>query len=234
MKLQNLFFDVNETLIDITPVREAVSARLGGGEGQSSRWFSGLLHYSLVDTLCGKGREFAEIGAAVLAMQVAEDGGTIEIEEALELIRNGLSKSKAYPEVASTLERLNAKGFTIVALTNSGREGLADRLRSAGISQYFSAMLSVQEIGAYKPDQRTYRYALDKTGAQSATSMMVAAHPWDVMGARTAGFATAFIQRIGTAPYHLAEKPDISVANIDELARLLLNDDFEITRNALG
>ncbi len=222
MKFKTLFFDVNETLIDIIPLRKAAADRLGGGKAQADRWFSGLLHYSLVETLCGGGKDFAEIGAAVLAMQVAEDGGTIKQDEALELIKQGLSQSKAHPEVASALERLHAHGFTLVALTNSGGKSLAERLESQNIAQYFSAMLSVQETGAYKPDQRTYRYALDKTGAEKETSIMIAAHPWDLMGARSIGLATAFIARARTSPYPLAEEPDISATDIAELADILL------------
>ncbi len=46
-----LFFDVNETLLALAPLKVSVGAALGGREDLLPLWFTTMLHYSLVDTL---------------------------------------------------------------------------------------------------------------------------------------------------------------------------------------
>jgi 2-haloacid dehalogenase len=48
--------------------------------------------------------------------------------------------------------------------------------------------------------------------------MMVAAHGWDVGGAKRAGMKTAFVTRKGQALYPLAPAPDLMVSDIGALA----------------
>ena len=46
-----LFFDINETLLDIHEVKESVATALGGGPEVVSLWFTMMLQYSLVSTV---------------------------------------------------------------------------------------------------------------------------------------------------------------------------------------
>ena len=48
-----IIFDVNETLLDLAPLRISVGQALEGHEEFLSLWFSTMLHYSLVETLTG-------------------------------------------------------------------------------------------------------------------------------------------------------------------------------------
>ena len=217
----HIFFDVNETLIDITPLRQRVAQRLGGGAGQGDRWFNGLIEYSLAETLVGEPADFSTIAAAVLAMQVAENGGSLTFEESQGIVTDGLEQSNPFADVRPGLEKLDDDGFTLVALTNSGEDGLRERLENASIAQYFDWALSVQPSGAYKPDRRCYEYGLSEAGANAASSMMVACHPWDLMGAQAAGMQTAFVERPGKAWYPLADEPTLTVADVEQLAQRL-------------
>ncbi len=176
MTPSHIFFDVNETLIDIAPLRSAVAERLGGGEGQADRWFNGLIEYSLAETLAGEASEFADIAAAVLAMQVAENGGSIALDDAKAIVSD----------------------------------------------EFFDHALSVQPSGGYKPDRRCYEYGLSETGASADRALMVACHPWDLIGAQAAGWQTAFVARPGKAWYPLADEAEFVVDDIEDLARHIL------------
>ena len=222
MTPSHIFFDVNETLIDIAPLRCAVAARLGGGEGQADRWFNGLIEYSLAETLAGAASEFADIAAAVLAMQVAENGGSLALDDAKAIVSDGLGQSEAYRDVPAGLSRLKDAGFSLVALTNSGGDGLHKRLEKAGIGEFFDHALSVQPSGGYKPDRRCYDYGLSETGASADRALMVACHPWDLIGARAAGWQTAFVTRPGKAWYLLADEAEYVADDIEDLARHIL------------
>ena len=50
---------------------------------------------------------------------------------------------------------------------------------------------------------------------------MVAAHPWDLMGATRVGLHTAFVNRPGTALHPDAERPDHVVADLHQLLTAL-------------
>ncbi|MEC7452372.1 MAG: haloacid dehalogenase type II, partial [Pseudomonadota bacterium] len=66
-----IFFDVNETLLDLTAMRSSVGEGLGGRDDLLPLWFSTMLHHSLVDSTTGRFHTFGEIGVASLLM-VAE------------------------------------------------------------------------------------------------------------------------------------------------------------------
>jgi len=69
-----VIFDVNETLLDLAPLKKSVSKALNGREDLLPLWFSTMVHYSLVETLSGHYHDFGGIGTAAL-MMLAETHG---------------------------------------------------------------------------------------------------------------------------------------------------------------
>ncbi|WP_152486086.1 HAD family hydrolase [Methylohalobius crimeensis] len=63
-----LFFDVNETLLDLNPLTESVARVLDGRRDLAVLWFTSLLHHSLVATVGNHYRDFGQIGVATLLM----------------------------------------------------------------------------------------------------------------------------------------------------------------------
>src|SRR5262249_45587618 len=70
------------------------------------------------------------------------------------------------------------------------------------------------EVRAYKPDPRPYRYLLDQLATDAADAVLIAAHAWDVLGARAVGmralcaaFAIAPLL-VGAAALFAADAPD--------------------------
>lgn len=52
-------------------------------------------------------------------------------------------------------------------------------------------------------------------------AMLVAAHGWDVAGAKAAGMQAAFVSRPGKSIYPLSIKPDFIVKDFSELLTVL-------------
>ena len=216
-----IFFDVNETLTDFAAVFSATTSALGGDAAQGRRWFNTMIEYSLAETLSGLNHSFIDIGAATLCMVAAEDGNEITLEDARRLISDATGQVTLWSDVEPGLATLATMGFKLATLTNSGETSQRERLEALGISSYLDAMIGVQSSGAYKPDKRTFAYGLSRMQANAAQSLMVACHPWDLIGARAMGMQIAFVERPGTAWYPLAEDPDYHVRGIDELAEVL-------------
>ena len=220
-KPKAIFFDVNETLLDLEPMRSSVGAVLGGRDDLLALWFSTMLHHSLVDTVTGRFHRFEEIGVSALMMVANNHDIPITEEQARNAIVTPLLSLPAHPDVKEGLKMLKDKGYIIVCLTNSSNKGVEVQFENAGLTQYFDKRLSVEELKIYKPDLRSYEWALKEVGVKAEETLMVAAHGWDIAGMKAAGMQAAFVSRQGKSLYPLAIKPDYSVEDLIELNEYL-------------
>ena len=212
-----IFFDVNETLLDLQPMKEEVGRLLGAGPDAAVLWFTTLLQHSLVATVAGKYLDFAEVGAACLRMVAGSHG--VELSE--DAARQAVAPMRSLPphgDVAPALGRLRDAGLRLFTLTNNSKSAVADQVRNAGLADYFEALLSVEDVGKYKPHAEVYRWAAGRVGADVSGCLLVAAHGWDVAGAKWAGMQSAFVARPGQQTFPLGPTPDINIPSLTELA----------------
>ncbi|MDO7138581.1 haloacid dehalogenase type II [Algibacter lectus] len=217
-----LFFDVNETLLDLTKMKRLVGDALGGNEDLLPLWFTTMLQYSLVVSASGQYKPFGHIGAAALQMVAANHDIKISEGEARKTIISGLRDLPAHPEVKDALLALKQAGYTLVALTNSSEEGLAKQFESAGLTSYFDAQLSIEGAGKFKPFTDTYTWAANQLNVKPEDCMLIAAHGWDVAGALWAGWRAAFVSRPGQQTFPLAPKSEIELPDLKQVADILV------------
>ena len=215
-----LVFDVNETLLDMTPLKKAVNALLNEEQGFRI-WFGMLLHYSTVSNSINEYYNFTTIAAATLDMaatslhkKVTEE----EIKETLSVIKS----LQTYPDVIKGLQLLKENGFRLITLTNSPSSALKEQLKNSNLTDYFEQALSIDTIEKYKPAAETYLWAAEKLAVQAEEMLMIAAHGWDLAGASHAGLATCFIAREGQSLYTLSSKPDFVANDILAMAEKLV------------
>ena len=211
-----ILFDVNETLLDLKPVKASVGTALGGRPGLAPLWFTTLLQYSLVGTVADQYLDFAEVGAACLRM-VAKNHGIDLSQDAAESAVAPMRSLPPHPDVIPALTELRDAGFRLVTLTNSSKAAVADQIKHAGLSEFFEALLSVEDVGKYKPHADVYLWAAGKAGADVSECLLVAAHGWDVAGAKWAGMRTAFVARPGQQAFPLGPAIDITVPSLAQL-----------------
>ncbi len=216
-----IIFDVNETLLDLETMRTSIGKALNGNEDLTPLWFSTMLHHSLVTTVTGDYQDFGKIGVAALMMVAQTNNIEITEEQALEAIKEPILSLPAHADVKSSLTALKAKGYKLVCLTNSSNKGVETQFANAGLTDYFEQRMSIESLKVYKPDLRAYKWALNQLNVKPEEALMVAAHGWDVAGAKAAGLQTAFVARPGKALYPLATKPDYIVKDLIELVDVL-------------
>lgn len=219
IKIKTLIFDVNETLLDLNPLKESINSALG--DGAAEVWFAQLLHYSLVDTSTRTYHDFSELASAVFKMNAQKKNFEFSDSEIGEIL-SPITKLKAYRDVEPGLEKLKNSGFQLIAFSNGKPSVLKEQLDYAGLTSFFDKILSVELVKKYKPHPETYQYAVKEAGVEINKAMMVAAHGWDVTGASRAGMQTAFIQRPGKYTFPLAPKPTLETLNIETLANELI------------
>ncbi|MDF7812592.1 haloacid dehalogenase type II [Hymenobacter sp. YC55] len=213
-----IFFDVNETLLDMSKLKRAVGKAFGN-KFAFQQWFGLLLQYSLVDTVTGSYHPFSVIAEAALDMAADKlEEKHLKPAKKREIVQL-LTELPAHKDVPKGLAMLLDMGIRLVAFTNSTREVLDEQLRYAGIIHYFEQGLSIDIGQRYKPHLDTYLAAVQTAGVQPAEAALIAAHGWDVAGALQAGLAAGFIARPGQELYPLAPAPTYQGKTLVEVAK---------------
>jgi len=216
-----LFFDVNETLLDLKAMKTSVAEALGGRADLLPLWFTTMLQYSLVATVGDHYDDFGAIGAAALMMVARNNQVTLSQEAA----RNAMLPMRSlppHPDVASALADLKEAGFRMTTLTNSSQAAVDAQIENAGLTEMFEARLSVESVRRFKPHREVYNWASNKMGLMPGECMLVAAHGWDVAGALWVGWRAAFLSRPGAQRYPLAPEPEIAEPDLKPAAKRLI------------
>ncbi|KAF7627993.1 putative hydrolase [Aspergillus flavus] len=99
----------------------------------------------------------------------------------------------AWPDVAPAIEQLKAEGYEIFVHANGTTRLQLDLCKSSGLS--FHMLFSSQLLGVYKPAPESYREVLRLVDVKPEETVLVAAHAYDVRGAKEAGMKTVYIHR---------------------------------------
>lgn len=127
---------------------------------------------------------------------------------------------KPFPEVTAALARLTER-YKLVALSNGEPDFLA-HLAKNQIEWDFDAIISVMEVGAFKPHPGVYRHAAHTLRLEMDECLMVSANAFDVVGGRSCGMRGVYVNRYKLPYDDRPFPPDAVVANFNELADELL------------
>jgi 2-haloacid dehalogenase len=124
-----------------------------------------------------------------------------------------------HADVAEGLRRLKHR-YQLVALSN-GEQAYLEHLERERMCFGFDALISVQRAGVFKPHPAVYRTGATVLGVEPHQIMMVAAHAFDIMGARACGYRGAYVNRYRLPYEESPHRPDIEVRDFVELATAL-------------
>jgi HAD superfamily hydrolase (TIGR01509 family) len=127
---------------------------------------------------------------------------------------------KLFDDVEDGLAKLGAR-HRLAVLTNSSRDDAEQKLEATGIRDCFEFVAGTDEVRVFKPHPRVYELGIERTGVDYDQFVMVAAHPWDLLGARRAGLLTAYLARDRSWP-EMLDRPDWEAPDLQELAPQLL------------
>lgn len=214
-------FDVNETTLDLAPVREVVD-ELVGPEGGFRAWFARLIQLSMTVSAANRYAPFTDLARDALDA-VAATGGRGMGDRDWSRVADAFGALGPYPDVAAGLAALRDAGWTLAALTNSPRASVVSQFERAGLIGSFDHVLSVETVGRFKPSPEPYLHALAELRVDAGAAWMVACHDWDLAGARAVGMRTAYVRRPGMSYARSHPAPDLAVADFRELAERLID-----------
>ena len=105
-----------------------------------------------------------------------------------------LNYNDLVPGAFEILEYLSAKDYDLHILSNGFQEVTHKKCELSGIKNYFKTITSADEINIRKPHPEVYDYALKKASAQKENSMMIG-DDWiaDVEGGKAFGLEVVFL-----------------------------------------
>jgi 2-haloacid dehalogenase len=217
-----LVFDVAESLLDLQLLQPQFQRMFGGGAVVDD-WFGETILYSESATLTNTFAPFGQLGAGVLRMLGHIHNVPISEADVGELGK-ALATLPPHPDVPDSLRRLKGAGYRMVTLTDSPANPGGGALQAAGLAELFEQQFSAEAVRRYKPARETYQMVAKATGAQLSELCMIAAHPWDLIGARAAGCSAALIARAGVAPLVVKglKQPQIVAPTLTEIAAQLI------------
>ena len=127
---------------------------------------------------------------------------------------------KTFPDVIIELSKLHSL-YKLIVLSN-GDKWFLDHLVKDCINFEFDKVISVDDVGFFKPHPSVYLHASKQIEIDPECILMVSSNRFDITGARSAGYQAALVDR-----YHLPKdeslfQPNIIVENFQELSKWLM------------
>lgn len=213
-------FDAYGTLFDVNSAAAAESAALGDSwQALAELWRAKQLQYTWLRSLAGRHADFWQVTGEALDFAMT----SLELDD--QALRGRLMDLYltlgAYPEVGDTLRRLEAAGLDLAVLSNGSPRMLSSAAESAGIAGLLAAIMSVEEVGVFKPHPDVYQLAADRFEVQPRQICFVSSNGWDAYSAKAFGFRVVWCNRFGQFPESIPETPDGQIPSLSALPEIL-------------
>ncbi|HEV7536340.1 MAG TPA: haloacid dehalogenase type II, partial [Acidimicrobiia bacterium] len=151
--IEAVAFDLYGTLLEVASVGRAAAEVTGEPAALVDLWRQKQLEYTWLRSLMGRYQDFwATTGDA---LDYALDRMAVVVDEAARArLLGAWLDVRPYPEVPGALDAL--AGLRLAVLSNGNPEMLEAGLVAAGLRDRFEHVLSVDELGVFKPHPSVY------------------------------------------------------------------------------
>jgi 2-haloacid dehalogenase len=220
LKVRACVFDAYGTLFDFASAAAGCRDALGDKTGSlTALWRDKQLHYTWLRGLQGRHADFWQVTSDALDFTMESLGiaDTSLRSRLLDLYRT----LKCFPEVPQVLEDLKQAGFVTAILSNGTPGMLADAVEGAGLGSFFDHVLSVEQVGVFKPHPDVYRLAIGTLGVPAAEIAFQSSNAWDAHAASAFGMRVVWCNRYAQRRERLPGSPDHEIRSLSELPALL-------------
>ncbi len=225
MTITTCVFDAYGTLFDVgaaarnaatQPGREKLAEKAAE---LAEHWRLKQLQYSWLRAVTGDYTSFWEVTQNGLDWALEKTGldGDMELREVLLALYWELS---AYKEVPMMLAKLKAAGKKTAILSNGSPDMLEGAVDFAGIGIYLDAVISVEDVGIFKPAPKVYELVEQQMGCTRDEVLFVSSNGWDAACATGFGFQTAWVNRAGEPMDRLPWTPAHTLSDLTTIPEL--------------
>jgi 2-haloacid dehalogenase len=213
-------FDAYGTLFDVAAAAAHCRDALGDkAAALAALWRDKQLQYTWLRAVEDRHADFRQVTEDALdfALEALGIGAVLPKTRLLQLYMS----LDPFSEVPEVLRQLRARGLRTAILSNGTPEMLAAALENAGLGALFDAVLSVEEVGVYKPHAKVYRLACDRLGLAARRIAFVSSNAWDAHAAALFGMRAIWCNRLGQPSERLPGRPERQIASLAELPPLV-------------
>ena len=130
------------------------------------------------------------------------------------------TKSGVIDGAHELMDDLHSKGYRIHMCSNGFHEVQYKKLASCGLKDYFDTIILSEDAGVNKPSPLFFEYALQQSGAQRETTLMIGDNlQTDIMGAMATGIDALFFNRY--PEYEKTTAPTFVVTSLRDIMKIL-------------
>ena len=213
-------FDAYGTLFDFGAAARKCRDILGDDiEKLTALWRDKQLQYTWLRVAQGRHADFWQVTGDALDFSL----------ETLGIERPGLRDRlmalyltlDPFLEVPDVLRRLKAAGMRTAILSNGTPKMLDAIVKAAKLDALLDAVLSVEEVGVFKPHPKVYQLAVDRLGVPASAISFQSSNAWDAYAASAFGMKVVWCNRYRQRPERLPGDPDREVQSLAELPALM-------------
>lgn len=208
-------FDLYGTLLEVASVGRAAAEVTADPAALVDLWRQKQLEYTWLRSLMGRYQDFWTTTGDALDYSLERLGLAVDATARQRLLGAWLDV-RVYPEVPGALASLAPRPLAV--LSNGNADMLEAGLAAAAIRDRFEHVLSVDEVGVYKPHPSVYELAVKTFRRPAERILFVSSNPWDAAGARTFGLRVAWVNRAGGPFERLGVTPDVVTADLAAVA----------------
>jgi len=101
------------------------------------------------------------------------------------------SRTRIFPGIRGLLFTLHRRGIKLAVCTGADKKTASYTLARSGLSQFFTTVVTVDDVSKPKPDPEGLRIAMKTIGARSDQTVYLGDHPNDIKGSWNAGVKSA-------------------------------------------
>ena len=218
MPVSTCVFDAYGTLFDVAAAARAASAEPGFEvladiwPRLAADWRDKQLQYTWLRAVTGEHVDFWSVTQD--GLDWAMEAAGLDDRELRERLLALYWELPAYAEVPAMLAAIKEQRRSTAILSNGSPDMLQAAVDSAGIAGMLDFVLSVEEVGVFKPSPQVYGLVEQHLGSTPAHTLFVSANGWDAACGQAFGFPTVWINRLGVPIDRLPERPAHVMADL--------------------
>jgi 2-haloacid dehalogenase len=213
-------FDAYGTLFDFASATRGCRDLLGDDlDALTALWRDKQLQYTWLRAIQGKHVDFWQVTGD--ALDFALDTLKFDRPQLRDRLMQLYLTLDTFPEVPDVLRRLKTAGIKTAILSNGSPAMLDSVVRNAGIDGLLDCILSVEEVGVYKPNPLVYQLAVDRLGILAPQISFQSSNSWDAYAASSFGMTVVWCNRYRQRQERLPGRPNYDIETLAALPEIV-------------
>ena len=218
-KLKLAIFDVNQTIFNLNEVKKRFKEKKINPL-LVDQWFINTLKEGFASSTPEKFLSFSKIAKEELKKLIINKKKN---PQTLKFLFDGFKSLRANNDIKDSFKILQKNNIKIATLTNGPKKNSINLLKKNKLIKLVDYQFSVEDLKIWKPHPEPYLFVSDKLNYNPNEIIMVAAHGWDINGAKKVGMKTGYIKSYEKRLSSYYEKADYTADNCKKLVLKIIS-----------